>query len=71
MFKEHADKGVLLRATKNADFLLRKSAFFITLKRCHYMALGGVGMGFTQAAVPQSGTVERLCLKLPVVSLVE
>ncbi len=35
------------------------------------MLLGGVGMGFTQAAVPQSGTVERLCLKLPVVSLVE
>lgn len=37
----------------------------------NHIVFAGTGGRFSQAAVPQSGIVERLCLKLPVVSLVE
>lgn len=36
-----------------------------------YRLFPDTGGRFSQAAVPQSGIVERLCLKLPVTSLVE
>ena len=43
----------------------------ITITAIDYLAFSATLAGSLYAAVPHRGTVERLCLKLPDVSLVE